>query len=433
MTQKIKLLLSIFLAAFIGFLSAAAISEVSTKQKSVAIEEDQAYFLMEVMARVKKDYVDEKTDKQLAEAAATGILSGLDPHSAYLDENSLKEIQVQTKGEFGGLGIEITMDMTVLKVIAAIDDTPAAKAGVKSGDYITKVDGKSIIGTSMEEVVKKLRGKPGSKVTITIIRKGEKAPIDKTITRRIIKVKAVKSARFNDVAYIKISSFSEQAYIGLEKELRKLKKDIGKDFKGLVLDLRNDPGGLLDQAISVSDAFLNKGKTIVSIKGRAMDSREYVDERNEDLIPGAPIVVLINEGSASASEIVAGALQDNKRAVIMGVKSFGKGSVQTVIPLEKNHGALKLTTALYYTPNGTSIQAHGIEPNIVINDAKIEKQALVDKGSEADLNGHLEVQLQDAVIEAKKEQIKDNDFTLYEQDYQLARAIDLIRGISIYK
>jgi len=435
--KNFKLFAIIIVSTFIGFFSAASISQIQIKpikydDKNTA--EDQKIFLEEIIARVKKDYVEEKTDRQLAESAASGILSALDPHSSYLNEDALKEMQVQTKGEFGGLGIEVTLEFSVVKVVAAIDDTPAFKAGIKSGDYISKVNDKSVVGLSIEEVVKKLRGKPGTSVKVTILRKGEKAPLEKTITRQIIKVKAVKSAKFKDVAYIKINTFSEQASLGLEAELKKIKSQIGeKKLRGLIIDLRNNPGGLLDQAIKVSDVFLDKDQVIVSIKGRTSESKEYKDGANESLIPGLPIVVLMSEGSASASEIVAGALQDHHRAVVMGVKSFGKGSVQTVIPLEKNHGALRLTTALYYTPSGKSIQAHGIEPDIEVTDAKIEKSSKAERDSEADLKGHLEAQLQNALEDAKKEKLDDDNLNLYDQDYQLARAIDLIRGIDVYK
>jgi len=436
LSNAIKIFFITTTSVFIGFLSAISFSQIDIKPLKFDKTkfDDQKGFLDEVVARVKKDYVEEKTDKQLLEAAASGLLSSLDPHSSYLNEDALKEMQVQTKGEFGGLGIEITLDMSVVKVVSAIEDTPAAKADVKSGDYITRVDGKNVVGLSLEEVVKKLRGKPGSSVKITILRKSEKAPLEKTLTRQIIKVRAIKSSRFKDVAYIKINTFSEQAYSGLVTELEKLKKQIGKEnLKGLVLDLRSNPGGLLDQSIKISDAFLDKGKTIVSIKGRNLEAaKEYVDEANENLIPNLPIIILINEGSASASEIVSGALQDNKRAVIMGVKSFGKGSVQTVIPLEKNHGALRLTTALYYTPSGKSIQAHGIEPDIEVTNAKIQKQDQGEVNSEADLKGHIEVQLREVIKEAKKEKSGEDDLSIYDQDYQLARAIDLVRGVKIY-
>jgi carboxyl-terminal processing protease len=424
-------------SAFVGFASALSFSQIEIKPLKIddsKVGTNQKEFLNDIINRVKKDYVEEKTDRQLAEAAASGILSSLDPHSSYLNEDALKEMQVQTKGEFGGLGIEITTEMSVVKVVTPIDDTPAAKAEIKAGDYITRVDGKNVIGMSLEEVVKKLRGKPGTKVKITVLRKGEKAALEKTLTREIIKVRSVKSAKFKDVIYVKLNVFSEQTFSGMESEIKKMKAQIGdKNLKGLVLDLRNNPGGLLDQSIRVSDAFLGKDKSIVSIKGRnEKDTKEYVDDTEESLIPGLPIVVLINEGSASASEIVSGALQDHKRAIIMGVKSFGKGSVQTVVPLEKNHGAIRLTTALYYTPSGRSIQAKGIEPDIEVTNAKIEKSEKAERDSEADLKGHIEV-LKQAIEEAKKEKIGDDNLDVYEQDYQLARAIDLVRGVSIYR
>jgi carboxyl-terminal processing protease len=437
--KNLKISAIVIISTFIGFFSAVSLSQIQIKKielgnKISSAQEDQKEFLEDVISRVKKDYVEEKTDRQLAEASASGLLSSLDPHSSYLNEDALKEMQVQTKGEFGGVGIEITLEFSVVKVVSAIDDTPAFKVGIQSGDYITKVDDKSIIGLTIEEVVKKLRGKPGTKVKVTILRKGEKAPLEKIITRQVIKVKAVKSAKFKDVAYIKINTFSEQAYSGLAAELKKIKSQIGeKNLKGLVLDLRNNPGGLLDQAIKVSDTFLNKDQVIVSIKGRNSESKEYKDEADENLIAHLPIVVLINDGSASASEIVAGALQDHHRAVVMGIKSFGKGSVQTVIPLEKNHGALRLTTSLYYTPSGKSIQASGIQPDIEVTNAKIEKQLKVDRDAEADLKGHIEVQIQEAIIDSKKEKVGDDNIDLYSQDYQLARAIDLVRGVDVYK
>jgi carboxyl-terminal processing protease len=435
--KNLKLFAIIFSAVFIGFISALSFSQIQVKAikfDDSKITKKNSDFLEQVIKRVKKDYVEEKSDDQLAEYAASGILSALDPHSSYLNDEALREINVQTKGEFGGLGIEITQEANVIKVISAIEDTPAFKAGIKAGDYIFKINDKNAVGLSIEEVVKKLRGKPGTSVKITLLRKGEKEPLNKSLTRQIIKVRAVKSAQFKDIAYIKINTFSEQAYLGLENELNKLKQKIGiKNIKGLVLDLRNNPGGLLDQAIKISDAFLPKDSVIVSIKGRSIEEREYRDAQDEVLLPKLPIVVLINEGSASASEIVAGALQDNKRAVVMGVKSFGKGSVQSVIPLGEKQGALRLTTSLYYTPSGKSIQAHGIEPNIVLSNAKIEKQVdKFDRDSEADLKGHIEVQIQQAINDAKKEQLGDDNLELYSQDYQLARAIDLIRGVAVF-
>lgn len=438
--KNLKIFFLILLATFIGFFSALSIAQIEIKKikfddKKTLVKDNN--FLEEVIAKVKEDYVDEKTDLELSEAAADGILSSLDPHSSYLDPKDLKEMQVQTKGEFGGVGIEITLEMKVVKVVAAIEDTPAFKAGIKSGDYITKVNGKSIIGQSLQDIVKKLRGKPGTSVKMTILRKGEKAPLVKKVVRKIIKVKAVKSAIFrDDVIYVKINSFSAKAQPGLKNEIKRKIRTIGaKNLKGFILDLRNNPGGLLDQAVKVSDLFLDKGKTIVSIKGRNTKEKKYLDKSDEKLLKDVPMVVLINEGSASASEIVSGALQDHGRAVIMGQKSFGKGSVQTIIPLKNNRGAVRLTTSLYYTPSGKSIQAHGIEPDIEVTDAKIEKnqKASLGRDSEADLENHIEVRLQEEIEKSQKNKIGDDDLEIYAKDYQLARAIDLVRGVSVYK
>lgn len=433
--KKIKFPLIIFLSVFIGFFSAISLSQIDIKPiklKEVKTIKPKKDLLKDVFKTIKSEYVDEKSDAELEEAAASGVMSSLDPHSSYLSPESFKEMQVQTKGEFGGVGIEITTELSVIKVVAAIEDTPAFRVGIKSGDYIVKVNGKSIYGLDLSKVVKKLRGKPGTKVKVTILRKGEKQPLEKTITRQIIKVRAVRSKLINEVAYVKINTFSQQAFKGLESHVKKIKTKLKKDqkLKGLVLDLRGNPGGLLDQAVKVSDAFLDKGQVIVSIKGRATKERIYQDLADESLVPNLPVVVLINEGSASASEIVAGALQDNKRAVIMGQKSFGKGSVQSVIPLSNNRGAVRLTTSLYYTPSSKSIQAHGIEPDIELANATIEKQKTF-KDSEADLNGHIEVRIKE--YNENKDKISDDDLKLYQKDYQLARAIDLVRGVSVYK
>jgi carboxyl-terminal processing protease len=436
--KNLKLAIIVFVSIFAGFFSAISFAQMqgaSSKSIKNKYSED---LLNQVLERVKKDYVDEKSQDQLIEAAASGVLSSLDPHSSFLNAEDLKEMSIHTKGEFGGVGIEITTDMSVAKVVSAIEDTPAYRAGIKSGDYIVRIDGKSTYSMKIDEIVKKIRGKVNSPVKLTIYRKGEKDPLEKTIIRRIIKIKPIKSNRFNDVAYIKITNFSERTFIDLQAELKKLKTQIGeKNLKGLVLDLRNNPGGLLDQAIEVSAGFLDKEKVVVSVKGKAGILKEFQTENDQFLIPNLPMVVLINEGSASASEIVAGALQDHKRAVIMGSKSFGKGSVQTVIPLENNQGALKMTTALYYTPSGRSIQATGIEPDIELSQASIEKQKDLDRDSEADLKGHIEIKIQDSIEKTaknskEKTKIADENIDVYQKDYQLARALDLIRGIGLY-
>jgi len=436
--KNLKLAIIVFVSIFAGFFSAISFAQMqgaSSKSIKNKYSED---LLNQVLERVKKDYVDEKSQDQLIEAAASGVLSSLDPHSSFLNAEDLKEMSIHTKGEFGGVGIEITTDMSVAKVVSAIEDTPAYRAGIKSGDFIVRIDGKSTYSMKIDEIVKKIRGKVNSPVKLTIYRKGEKDPLEKTIIRRIIKIKPIKSNRFNDVAYIKITNFSERTFIDLQNELKKLKTQIGeKNLKGLVLDLRNNPGGLLDQAIEVSAGFLDKEKVVVSVKGKAGILKEFQTENDQFLIPNLPMVVLINEGSASASEIVAGALQDHKRAVIMGSKSFGKGSVQTVIPLENNQGALKMTTALYYTPLGRSIQATGIEPDIELSQASIEKQKNLDRDSEADLKGHIEIKIQDSIEKTaknskEKTKIADENIDIYQKDYQLARALDLIRGIGLY-
>lgn len=440
MKKNLKLAFIIVVSTLLGFFSAISFAQVGSLKSQSSKSKYSDEFIQKVLEKVKKEYVEEKTNDQLYESAVSGILSSLDPHSSFLNSEDLKEMSIHTKGEFGGVGIEITTEMSVAKVVSAIDDTPAFRAGIKSGDYIIKIDGKSTYSMKIDEIVKKIRGKPNTPVKLTIYRKGEKEPIEKIVIRRIIKIKPVKASRFNDVAYIKITTFSEKAFENLQSELKKLKTIIGeKNLKGLVLDLRNNPGGLLDQAIDVSAVFLDKGKSVVSIKTRAGVVKEFQTDMNQTLIPNLPIVVLINEGSASASEIVAGALQDHKRAVIMGTKSFGKGSVQTVIPLDNDQGALKMTTALYYTPSGRSIQAMGIEPDIELVQASIEKQKITEKESEADLKGHIEVQLQQAIEKSSKNsdnkdknKISDDNIEIYQKDYQLARAIDLIRGIGLY-
>ncbi|MBQ1612731.1 MAG: S41 family peptidase, partial [Alphaproteobacteria bacterium] len=315
----------------------------------------------EVMERTKVSYVEEVSDQQLLESAMNGMLSSLDPHSSFLDAKSFKYLNEQTQGKFGGLGIEVTMENGVVKVVSPIDDTPAFRAGLKPGDYIISLDGTPVIGMSLNEAVDKMRGKPGTKIKLTIRRNSEK-PFDVVLKREEIKIQSIKTGiKAKDIAYIRISSFSEEADKTIEKEIAKMQKKTKNGIKGVILDVRNNPGGLLDQAVAISDLFLNEGE-IVSTRARNEEDSLKYNATEGDIVNGLPIVVMINDGSASASEIVAGALQDHKRAVILGEKSFGKGSVQSVIPFGK-YGAIRLTTARYYTPSGRSIQAKGIEPD----------------------------------------------------------------------
>jgi carboxyl-terminal processing protease len=321
----------------------------------------------EVLERVRSDYVEKPDDPQLIESAINGMLTALDPHSAYLNPKHFRDMQVQTRGEFGGLGIEVTMENGVIKVVAPIDDTPAAHAGLMSGDLITHLDKEQVLGLTLQEAVDKMRGPVNSPITLTVVRKGTEDPFDVKVTRDVIHINPVKyNAEGNDVGYIRVTTFNEQTTANLQKAIEDLKKQLGPNLKGFVIDLRNNPGGLLDQAISVSDAFLDQG-AIVLTRGRDLEETQRSNARPGDITDGQKIVVLINGGSASASEIVAGALQDHHRATILGTRSFGKGSVQTIIPLGSN-GALRLTTARYYTPSGRSIQAKGIEPEVVVEE-----------------------------------------------------------------
>jgi carboxyl-terminal processing protease len=378
----------------------------------------------DVFERVRADYVEAPDDAKLVEAAVNGMLASLDPHSSYMDAKSFQDMQVQTRGEFGGLGIEVTMEDNVLKVVTPIDDTPAAKAGVRAGDVITALDGEPVQGLTLQQAVDKMRGPVNSPITIKVTRQGVKDPIDIKIVRDVIRIRSVRSKKEGeDVGYIRITQFTEQTFDGLKKSIEDLTKEIGKDkLKGFVVDLRNNPGGLLDQAIAVSDAFLERGE-IVSTRGRQPDDIQRFSARSGDLAAGKPLIVLVNGGSASASEIVAGALQDHKRASILGTRSFGKGSVQTIIPLNAN-GALRLTTARYYTPSGRSIQAKGIEPEIEVRQNVPEDLKGKDETKgEAGLKGHLTNQDKDeaggssAYVPAEE---KD--------DTQLNAALALLRG-----
>jgi carboxyl-terminal processing protease len=349
----------------------------------------------DVFERVRADYVDKPDDKKLVESAINGMLTGLDPHSSYMDPKSFRDMQVQTRGEFGGLGIEVTMEDGLIKVVAPIDDTPAAKAGVQANDIITMLDDEAVQGMTLNQAVDKMRGPVNTKIKLTIVRKGTDKPIVLTITREVIRVKSVRShPEGADVGYIRITQFNEQTTDGLKDAISDLKSKLGDDsIKGYILDLRNNPGGLLDQAISVANAFLDKGE-IVSTRGRNADETQRFNARqSEDLAGKKPLIVLINGGSASASEIVAGALQDHKRATLIGTRSFGKGSVQTIIPLGAGNGALRLTTARYYTPSGRSIQAKGIVPDIqVLQDVPAALKGEADTKGEASLPGHLAAQ-----------------------------------------
>jgi len=380
----------------------------------------------DAMNEIRGKYVEEIDDEQLMEAAINGMLQSLDPHSSFMSRKQFKQMRVETKGEFGGLGIEVTMENGFVKVVSPIDDTPAAEAGLQAGDLITHLDEEQVVGLTLGEAVELMRGPVGSDIKLTVARKGENKPFDVLITRAVIKVQSVRSRREGDVAYIRITSFTEQTKGGLERSMKKLKKQIGKDLKGLVLDLRNNPGGLLDQAIAVSDAFLDRGE-IVSTRSRDPKDVERRNARKGDIAEGLPVIVLINGGSASASEIVAGALQDHRRAIIMGTQSFGKGSVQTIIPLSGG-SALRLTTARYYTPSGKSIQAKGITPDIDVPQAKLEILDQSSRRTEADLRNRLDNDT-GGKSGGKKGQKDDAKPDLARSDYQLTRALDLVRAI----
>jgi carboxyl-terminal processing protease len=378
----------------------------------------------DIFERVRAQYVTPPAEKALIENAINGMLTSLDPHSSYLNPEAAKDMRVQTKGEFGGLGIEVTMENELVKVITPIDDTPAAKAGVRAGDFISAIDGTEVRGMTLNDAVEKMRGLVNTPIKLTILREGADKPLDITIVRDIIKVKAVKFRVENDVGYMKITSFTEKTYDDLETAIAAIQKQVPDDkLKGYVLDLRLNPGGLLDQAVSVSDAFLDRGE-IVSTRGRDPKDVTRFDSRAGDDIGGKPLVVLVNGGSASASEIVAGALQDHRRATVVGTQSFGKGSVQTIIPLGEN-GALRLTTALYYTPSGKSIQGKGITPDIKVDQPLPEDLKNLDTSrGESDLKGH---------IKGAEESDQGSGSAAYvppdpKDDVQLTYALELLRG-----
>ena len=383
----------------------------------------------DVFQRVQEQYVEEITDKELIESAISGMLQSLDPHSSYLSAESYKDMQVKTKGAFGGLGIEITMEDGFVKVVSPIDDTPAANAGMKSGDLIIGIDGESIKGLTINEAVSKLRGPVKSKVTITVVRE-DKDPFEIEIIRDIIKIRSVKHEIINNIGYVRLTTFSDTTTSGMEKSVKEIKKELGDKFQGLILDLRNNPGGLLNQSISVTDSFLNQGE-IVSTQGRKSDDTSRIFAKKGDIIDGKPLIVLINSGSASASEIVAGALKDHARAIIVGTRSFGKGSVQSIIPLAGN-GAMRLTTARYYTPSGVSIQAKGIEPDIKVEAGITElKKEKIENRREENLRGALDKKDNKTKAE-EDEKSKISPLEKLLQDNQISRGVDLIKGIHLF-
>nr|WP_090021065.1 S41 family peptidase [Limimonas halophila] len=401
----------------------------------------------DVFERVRANYVEKVSDQKLVESAIRGMLSSLDPHSSYLDKDDFQDMKVQTEGEFGGLGIEVTMENGLVKVVSPIDETPAAKAGIRAGDLIVGIDGNPVMGMTLAEAVEQMRGKKGTDITLTV-RRGDKEPFEVTITRDVIEIESVRSETFGNVGYVRVTTFNEQTQPGLESKIESISEDLGDDLKGYVLDLRNNPGGLLEQAISVSDTFLDAGE-IVSTRGRDNEDNKRYNADAGDMTNGAPLVVLINGGSASASEIVAGALKDHGRALVLGTRSFGKGSVQTIMPLP-GHGAIRLTTARYYTPSGRSIQADGIHPDLKVRQAEVKPIENGERRREADLRGALEngqngdgengdgaandngegagsAEAEDAEEKAAQKAAR------LQEDYQLSRAVDLLRGLTLFQ
>lgn len=399
-------------------------SSAYASKTSLPLNQLQAF--SEVYLKIKQNYVQDITDKELFDNAIKGMLEGLDPHSTFLNEKDFKDLQIGTKGEFGGLGIEVTMEDGFVKVITPIDDTPAYKAGVKSGDLIIEIDAKPVKGLSLNQAVDLMRGKVGSPILLTIARTGENGPIEIKIVRAKIKVKSVKYEIIDDnYGYIRISSFQNKTGNNLYDAISNLKKDAKGNIKGFVIDMRNNPGGVLGAAVDVSDAFIKGKKKLVFTKGKTENAVYEFTSNNTDLAEGKPIVVLINGGSASASEIVAGALQDHKRAIIMGTQSFGKGSVQTILPITSKT-AVKITTARYYTPNGRSIQAKGITPDIIVKDLELSSLNKNKMIKESDLKGHLkntDKKNKDGEPQAQNKKL--------ENDYQLSEAINLLKGLNI--
>ena len=429
MQNATRYILILVLGIFVGSaitLERAVRAERQSQEAIAPLPLEELRTFTEVFSRIQSDYVEPVNDKDILKDAIQGMLSGLDPHSSYLDPEDYKEVRIGTEGQFGGLGIEVTMDNGFVKVVTPIEDTPAAEAGILTGDLIIRLDEKPVKGMTLTDAVRLMRGKPGSKIKLTIVREGYDKPLKISVVRSVIKLQSVKRRILEkNYGYVRITQFQGNSAKNLEAALRRLKKENNGALKGLVLDLRNNPGGVLSGAVTISDMFLDKG-LIVYTEGRTADSELRYSATPGDLINGAPMVILLNGGSASASEIVAGALQDHKRAIIMGTRSFGKGSVQTILPIS-NGAALKLTTARYYTPKGRSIQASGIEPDIITEEAKVTRKEKRATLKEADLSGHL------SNNKKQKSGARTSKSNSKTQDYQLQEALNLLKGINIHK
>ncbi|MBQ4472085.1 MAG: S41 family peptidase [Alphaproteobacteria bacterium] len=420
---------------FLMMTAMAVPTMADTTKPAESAENENVYVLMELLGSslkmIKEDYVEDVSYKTMVEKALNGVLTAQDPHSGFLNKDEMDDMNTQTKGEFGGVGMEVSSENNFVRVVSPIDDTPAFRAGIQAGDYITHIDGTSVVGLSLNEAVKRLRGEPKTKVKIKISRKN-KEPFEVTLTRDIIKVDPVKFEAKGNIGYIRVLTFSEKTTAELHRAIKEIKEKIGKDLIGFVLDIRNNPGGLLDQAVGVADTFLAQGE-IVSTRSRKPEETLRFSAKSEDMTDGLPLVVMINEGSASASEIVAGALQDHKRAVIVGLKSFGKGSVQTIREIP-GFGAIKITTARYFTPSGNSIQAKGITPDVEIPRAELKELPKITGWGEGDLDGALSAEVgkkakdtTEFVPEEKTDDTKKDEKT----DYQLDRALDILRAMSV--
>ena len=439
MSIRSRSILLVLMGTLFGASLTIGHSVFATRESDAALPLEQLRTFTDVFSRIKANYVEDVSDEELLEHAIRGMLSGLDPHSAYLSPEQFNELRIGTSGQFGGLGIEVGMEDGFVKVVAPIDDTPAQRAGMQSGDLIIRLDDKPVKGMTLSDAVKLMRGKPGSTIMLTVVREGEDKPLSVEIERAVIKVNSVKNRMLEDgFGYIRISQFQTKTAQDLNKALEKLSKESKGQLNGLVLDLRNNPGGVLSAAVGVSDAFLDDG-LIVYTDGREQDSKLQYTAANGDMLDGAPVVVLVNGGSASASEIVAGALQDHKRGIIMGTKTFGKGSVQTIQDLP-NGGAVKLTTARYFTPSGRSIQAHGIDPDIITESVKLRRDENANglaPVTESSLSGHLSnpndaEEGVDAIDDAKTGEEGIDNSSLIEDDYQLYEALNLLKGLNIY-